>query len=429
MDYNNSSTIDRYLNNHQDRKRAQNEEKVYESYNSTQRQSAPASNIRSAGNNANTTYTSSANGGGRRNDSRKRPRNDKRNPGDNNFAERSSANRSDRNTGNARRIVRKAKFVTFDTNVPEIATEFAQILKPQPKAWCMRVNQCQFVESERILYNTPIAMADDIFEMTDIVASSQNIKIPWHDMCHFVYLDYNIGNSQLQRIVHNLNELIVHHGDDQQSINDVPNLVILSNANSTASLGRYTIHVGNCNYHCIAAVIASIIKVFNESGFLPTNAEDIYQFMQDNTDVCPMINSLADIYDDDTDYETDNEYDEPYNDYYTGNDNDDDGGDGNKDDDDDDDDDNYDNDDYGIYNVKGVMATIPSTKQIRWRKHKILPMNIDNETIMLEQQKNVKYPIKIDIYRAMDALAVPSAKANNLQPSVTDKRDCKQCRI
>lgn len=412
MEYNNSSTIDRYINNNQDKQRAQNEEKIYESYNSSQRQSASESNIRSTGNNASTTHPNSQYGGGRRNINRKRSRIDKWNVGDNNITERSTPNQSNRNTRDTRRIVRKSKFVTFDTNVPEIANEFAQILKPQPKAWCMRVNQCQFVDSERILYNTPIAMADDIFEMTDIVASSQNVKIPWHDMCHFVYLDYNFGNSQLQRIVHNLNELITQNGD-QQSINDVPNLVILSNANSTASLGRYTIHVGNCNYNCIAAVIASIIKVFNESGFLPTTAEDIYQFMQDNTDVCPMINNTADIYDDDTDYETDNE-DENYE--YN--------------DDDDDYNDGYDNDaDNEYYNARDVMATIPTTKQIRWRKHKILPMNVDNETIMLEQQKNVKYPIKIDIYRAMDALAVPSAKANNLQSNVMDKRDCKRCRL
>lgn len=412
MDYNNNSTIDRYLNNNQDRQRAQNEEKIYESYSSSQRQSAPESNIRSAGNNANATYSTSQYGSGKRNVNRKRPRNNKWDVGNNNFAERSTADQPNRNTRDTRRIVRRSKFVTFDTNVPEIANEFAQILKPHPKAWCMQVNQCQFVDSERILYNTPIAMADDIFEMTDIIASSQNVKIPWHDMCHFVYLDYNFGNSQLQRIVHNLNELITQHGD-QQSINDVPNLVILSNANSTASLGRYTIHVGNCNYNCIAAVIASIIKVFNESGYLPTTAEDIYQFMQDNTDVCPMINNSAEVYDDDTDYETDNE-----NENFGRNDND------------DDDDDDYNNDDDNeIYTARGVMATMPTTKQIRWRKHKILPIDIDNETIMLEQQKNVKYPIKIDIYRAMDALAVPSAKANNLQSSVMDKRDCKQCRL
>lgn len=141
-------------------------------------------------------------------------------------------------------------FVTFDSNVFNIANRVATKLPTPGVRWCTHLDRCEDVSNDpntswlkpsvnskklQFFYNTPISMATDVTVY----------NLPKNSM-HFVYLDFGENSTALARILKNIKQL--------------NNVIIISNGD-VYSTGQYTLHVGNCSDENIAEVIGGIIIV------------------------------------------------------------------------------------------------------------------------------------------------------------------------
>lgn len=139
--------------------------------------------------------------------------------------------------------------ITIDSNVASVPVEVVQLLPQRivSAPWCTDQCVCKSIDgsSDRVLYDTPIAMCPD----TDVMFADPTAV---DNMVSFVYLDVGIKNPSYRRITKNLPRF-------KQTV------VISANADTNAEpQGTYTVVLdkNNCGTDMVIKFMALMVNEF-----------------------------------------------------------------------------------------------------------------------------------------------------------------------